>query len=274
MLSIITVSYNSASTLARTFDSVLSQNFNGEIEYIVIDGASTDDTVSLIRQYEGLFSSCGIYFSWISEPDKGIYDAMNKGITMANGELVGILNSDDFYEPDTLKRVSEAAGKSPDADIIYGMLRVMLADGRELQIYRYRYDNYLLDLSCTVQSAAQHPTCFVRKRVYDEIGCFDTSFRTSADYDFLLRAMKNGVSFLALDHVLSNFSLGGATDHVDQYDMFEQRWRAQYKNGLLTEKEYNQRKRRLRYHLYKRIKAGLVNSVFKVWSSNRNHCGG
>ena len=227
-----------------------------------MDGGSSDGTIELIQSYKGQFEKRGIQFAWISEPDEGIYDAMNKGINMSNGEIIGILNSDDFYEPNTLSHVANATTNHPDAGVIYGFLRVLLPDGRELQTYRYIYENYLLDLTRPVQSASQHPTCFVRKSVYDEIGNFDTSFCTSADYDFLLRAMKRGVSFLALDHVLSNFSLGGATYHVNQYDMFEQRWRAQYKNDLLTEKEYNKRKRRLRYSLYKRIKMGLVKTIF------------
>jgi len=177
---------------------------------------------------------------------------MNKGIARARGKIVGILNADDWYEPHTLARVAEAQQSCPEAGIIYGFLRQVI-NGGELQVYRVHYDYTLTHLGHGLESAAQHPTCFVLKAVYDRIGLFDLSYQTAADYDFLLRAMRHKVRFLALDHVLTNFALGGASAWRSNVAGFEQRWRAQHANGLLSDAEYKERRR------------GLVRYRFAEW---------
>lgn len=261
LISIITVCRNSAHTLSRTFDSVLRQAYQ-RIDYIVIDGASSDGTLDIVKSYETKFQSQGRLFRWISEPDKGIYDAMNKGIVMAQGEIIGILNSDDFHEAYTLQAIADAYIKHPEIGIFYGILRV-IRDDLEIQVYRYRYENYLLDLSSGVYSAAQHPTCFVRRDVYAQIGRFDPTFSIAADHDFLIRAMQAGVKFHALDAILSNFSLGGASDRMADYERLRQRHGIWYKNGLITEEKYRKMQSRLKYTKYKEIKQGLIKWLFK-----------
>lgn len=260
LITVITVCYNSAGTIRRAFDSILQQTYKC-IDYVVIDGSSSDGTIDILKQYEEAFDSRGIRYRWISEPDEGIYDAMNKGIAMAQGDIIGTLNSDDFYEPHTLQVIAAAFKKHPDVGIFYGLLRILRA-GKELQIYRYRYENYLLDLEMEIYSATQHPTCFVFRDVYHQIGVFDISFSVAADYDFLIRAMQSSIKFYPLDVVLSNFSWGGISVRMTENDRLKQRNAVLYKNNLLSEDEYRKRQKRLKYTKYKFIKERLVQWLF------------
>lgn len=261
LISIITVCRNSADTIPRTFDSVLQQTYQ-QVDYVVVDGASADGTLDIIKEYETKFLSSGFRFRWISGPDEGIYDAMNKGLAMAQGDIIGILNSDDFYEPNTLQLIADASITHPDAGVFYGFLRVLM-NGEEVLIYRYRYEHYLLNLSTGIYSASQHPTCFVRGDVYEQIGVFDTQFPVAADHDFLIRAMKAGVKFQPLDAILSNFSSGGAADQMSDYERLRQRYGVFYKNGLLSASEYKKRQGELRYQKYKELKRKLVRWLFR-----------
>ena len=121
-ISVITVCYNSEKTIGRTFKFILKQTLPS-FEYIVIDGASSDNTVNIIKEYAPKFAERNIEFYWISEKDKGIYDAMNKGIAMAKGDYIGIINSDDHYMPWTLEMVATEGGKHPNIDVFHGLLR-------------------------------------------------------------------------------------------------------------------------------------------------------
>lgn len=257
LITVLTVCLNSVGTIERTFQSIKIQSYPN-IEYIVIDGKSTDGTLDLIKKYENDFIAQGIRFKFRSEHDKGLYDAMNKGISLASGEIIGILNSNDFYENDTLSHVGKAALETPSADIFYGFLRVLLEDYTELLIYRYIYENYLLNLRLKVLSASQHPTCFVRKSVYDKIGCFDLSFPTAADYDFLIRAKKAGIKFQSLNTILSNFVLGGKSYQVDDFERAKQRFEILDKNGLILGKESRKMRRMVRYKYIKKFKLNLI----------------
>ncbi len=250
-ISIVTVCLNSKETIGRAVESVLAQTYP-EIEYIVIDGQSDDGTMDILNGYREEFKLRGISFSIQSDKDDGIYDAMNKGIMNCSGSIIGILNSDDYYEKTALASIAEAATKNYKADIFYGFIR-MLYEDKELVVQRYNFDCFLLDPKTGVQSAAQHPTCFVRKRLYQRIGLFDTSFRTAADYDFLLRAARNSVSFHAVDKVITSFSSGGISAQISNADRLEQRYRAQMKNGLISEAEYKKYSRKLKPSLLRKL---------------------
>src|SRR5690242_18447201 len=130
-ISIVTVCFNSAKTIADTIESVLNQDYKPH-EYILVDGASTDRTVQIIKTYEDVFRERGISYLYISEPDRGIYDAMNKGIAMATGELIGIVNSDDWYEKDALNLISSRYESTANRSktVFYGIIRLWL-DGKE-----------------------------------------------------------------------------------------------------------------------------------------------
>lgn len=195
LVSIITVVYNGAKHLEQTITSVLNQSYKN-IEYIVIDGGSTDSTVDIIKQYENKIDF------WQSERDNGIYFAMNKGISLAKGELIGILNADDYYLPNTIEKTIEA-DKLNHADIYYGDMRYISESGELLSAAKPHISKM------NEMPAIFHPTCFVRRSVYEKAGMFDTRYKISSDYDFLLRCLKQNFSFQYIPEVLTCFRIGG-----------------------------------------------------------------
>ena len=197
LVSIITVCYNSEKTIRQTMDSVLKQTYSN-IEYIVVDGASTDGTLAIIREYEQRF---GARMRYISEPDNGIYDAMNKGIGMAEGEIIGIINSDDYYELDAVEKVVSAYGKE-DCAVLYGEMRTWMDDKEE--------SVWIGSPEFIEKRMIGHPACFVTKRAYDKFGVFDTRYCSVADYDLMLRYKKcKEIRFIPIYEVLANFRSGG-----------------------------------------------------------------
>jgi len=178
-VSLITVSYNSAETITDTIESIHSQDFD-DIEYIIVDGASKDNTVEIIKSYGAKIDK------WISEPDKGIYDAMNKAINMATGEVVGILNSDDFYSATSvISQVADAFGDST-IDAVFGDL--VFVDPKNLKKVVRKYSSakwYPEKFAKGFMPA--HPTFFVRRKYYEQIGLFKTDYKIAADYELLIR---------------------------------------------------------------------------------------
>ena len=201
-LSLITVTYNSGKTLAYTIKSVLSQSFSN-IEYIIVDGASKDDTLSIIKEYEPLFQG---RMKWISEPDKGLYDAMNKGIRMATGDVVGILNSDDLFMDDKVL-ADVAAAFDEQTDAIFGNL--YFVDQEDVnQIVRVWKGSPYKSFKSGWHPA--HPTFYVRREVYEKYGGFDTSFDVSADFELMLRLIeKHGIRTKYLDRYMVKMRMGG-----------------------------------------------------------------
>jgi len=197
IFSIITVCYNAAETLERTVESVLNQGFT-YYEYIIIDGNSTDGTQEILDRYRGRIDQI------ISEPDDGIYDAMNKGISLAKGQLIGIINSDDWYQPDALETVNEAWQKSGKQTVFHGLCRYF-DDGEEGKILSYHH-------SILPRANIAHPTCFIPKSLYEEIGMYDLQYKIAADYELLLRYYLKGVTFERLDKIIANFSSGGISE--------------------------------------------------------------
>lgn len=204
LFTVITVCYNSERTIERTLQSVLNQT-EQDYEYLIIDGASTDDTLDIVRRYEPQFGGkLHIY----SEKDNGIYDAMNKGIAKASGELIGLVNSDDYYELDALENMKKAflgltsSNEAHDHVIFYGMQR-RLRNSEEIEIEFVNHRILGEGMIC-------HPTCFVSRAVYNDFGAYDTNYRSAADLDFLLR-IKNttDTKFVPVYHIISNFELGG-----------------------------------------------------------------
>lgn len=205
LFSIITVCFNSEKTIERTIKSVLEQSCQ-DYEYILVDGASSDRTLEIIRRYEPLFQG---KMRLISEPDQGIYDAMNKGIRAASGELIGIVNSDDYYEKDALQKIA-GVYNGYDYSIIYGMLRT-ISDGKEVMVYLKNHEFLEKDM-------ITHPTCFVSKKIYDKFGEYSLKYPYSADYEFMLRIKgQKEVRFTEIYSIISNFSLDGASGSVKAY---------------------------------------------------------
>jgi glycosyltransferase involved in cell wall biosynthesis len=187
-VSIVTVVRNAESTLERTVKSVLSQTHRN-IEYIVIDAASTDGTLDIIRRYEDRIAA------WISEPDKGIYDAMNKGVSMASGSAIGILNAGDAYLPDT---VAQAFGQLvPSAPmLVYGKTRIVNSSGEQIGAIGRRFDPAKVFGSV----GFMHPSLFATQLAYARNGLFDLRLRCGADSDWILRAYRRGIDFKMAEH--------------------------------------------------------------------------
>ncbi|OYY65752.1 MAG: hypothetical protein B7Y51_02560 [Burkholderiales bacterium 28-67-8] len=207
-ISIITVAFNSAATIEDTLHSVAGQS-HPDVEHIVIDGASTDNTVAVVRQHGKHLARV------VSERDQGIYDAMNKGAALATGDVIGFLNSDDWYaDPDVLARVSDQFDRG--ADLVYGDLAFVNSD-RPFKVRRVWRDR---------PHAAQdffqrgwqpaHPTTFIRNELFHDLGGFNTRWRIAADYAFLAAAMRHpGLRMAHVGRHLVNMRLGGAsTDGV------------------------------------------------------------
>lgn len=177
-ISVITPSYNQGKFIESTIKSVMDQNYDS-IEHIVVDGGSDDNTVEVLKRYPHL--------KWVSEPDEGQTDAGNKGLRMATGDLIGWINSDDLYFPNIFSKISEIFEKNPDIYIIYGDCNWIDGDGRFIKkikelpfsLHRLLFYNYIV-----------HPTIFVRKEVFEEIGYYRKDFEYSMDYEFLIRAAR------------------------------------------------------------------------------------
>lgn len=209
--SIVTVSFNSQKTIERTIESVLGQTYHN-IEYCIVDGNSKDGTVDIIKKYHSQYPDI---IKYVSEPDKGIYDAMNKGIRMATGDIIGIVNSDDWLEPNALQIVYDSlAANNFNLDSLY-------TGG--IKFHEKNKDTVLLpDMSLMKRKSKQyfmggikHPATFVPRKVYDSIGLYDIDMRISADTDFILRCYFGDVNFVVVSHVLSNMSEGGiSTNHT------------------------------------------------------------
>jgi len=181
-LSIITATYNSERTLRDTMESILSQTFQN-FEYIIVDGASKDATLDIIREYEPRFQG---KMRYVSEPDKGIYDAMNKGFAMATGDVIGILNSDDFFTSDDVLQavVDGFAGEYVDA--VYADIHYVNTDDLT-KCVRYYSSSVFRPWMMRFGMIPAHPSFYCRKAVYDQYGSFDTTYRIAADFEILLR---------------------------------------------------------------------------------------
>ena len=204
-VSIITSAYNSEGTIEDTIKSVVNQTYR-DIEYIIIDGGSTDRTPEILRQYEDEISIC------VSEPDNGIYHALNKGIRLSTGDIIGFLHADDFYENDNVIETVVSRMKEHDVDSCYGDLLYVNKKNTEKIIRFWKSCPYTEGL---FQKGwmPPHPTFFVRKEVYREYGDFNTAFKIAADYELMLRFLeKNKISTHYIPEVLIKMRTGGASN--------------------------------------------------------------
>lgn len=202
LVSIVTVAYNSEKTISKTIESVLNQTYD-KVEYWIIDGASKDNTVAVAKEYESRFAQKGYAYHIISEQDKGIYDAMNKGVIHATGELVGLINSDDWYEPNAVACAVAAYKESP-YDMFYADINLIKPDGTVI-VKHSRYDRF------PTSRHWNHPTTFATKQVYEELGAYRNE-GIHDDFDFVLRVRKAGKKITIKNIVLANFRTGGASN--------------------------------------------------------------
>ena len=209
--SIITVSLNAAKTIEHTIKSVLSQTFPA-YEYIIIDGGSTDGTRDIIERYRSHFSHV------VFEPDNGIYDAFNKGVRLASGDVIGILNADDIYTPWALEKVAEARINHPEAGVLYGDVFVLDEEKTEVS-------TNIADHTKLHNSMICHQGVFVTHETYDKFGLYDTTFKIASDRDMLLRFMGKGVVFYNVDSFLAVYRAGGVSSQSYKLEIVRIYWR-------------------------------------------------
>jgi len=202
-ISIITVAYNAQATIEQSIKSVISQAYNN-VEYIIIDGNSSDNTVSIAQKYREYISVL------ISEPDNGIYDAMNKGIALATGDIVGILNADDFFAGNHILTVVSDAFKNNNTDIVYGDLNYIKPDGtirRKWVSGEYKKGKFNFGWM------PPHPTFYCRRELFERFGNYSLDFGTAADYELMLRYLHlNHLSVFYVKQVLVQMSIGGVSN--------------------------------------------------------------
>jgi len=204
-ISIITVSYNSAVTIKDTIESILSQDHEN-IECIIIDGGSTDGTLEIVRKYSDRIS----YF--VSELDDGIYDGMNKGIQAATGDIVGILNSDDFYPNNYVISNVAKTFVNQDCDAVYGDL-VYVKENDTSKIARYWQSGEYTIKKIKNGWMLPHPTFFVKKEMYDRHGYYNTDLKSAADYEMILKLLyKKNISVFYIPMILVKMRMGGASN--------------------------------------------------------------
>ncbi len=196
-ITIITVTLNSVKTVERTIKSVLAQKYD-KLEYIIVDGGSTDGTLDVIRRYEPYLAK------WVSEPDDGISSAFNKGIRMATGDLIGIINSDDGLVPGALAAL--AAAYEPEVDVYRGDLQIWKEDTDTMTI-----EKPSLHIRYNGLNHIDHPSTFIARRAYEQYGLYDEKCRFVMDFDLLLRYQQAGAKIKYVDKALAFFTLGGVT---------------------------------------------------------------
>lgn len=226
-ISIITPVYNRYQTIERTILSIINQQCNCQIEYIVIDCCSTDSTLEIINRYAGKIDIL------ISEKDQGVYDAMNKGISLATGDIIGIINSDDWYNNGAFSAVEQTFIQYPEVSIVHSPVNNYV-DNKHLSTFiPGNLENLLFRFTVA------HPSCFVRKEVYEQIGLFDLKYSMAADYNFVLQAYTTGYKFHCVDTPLASFSLNGMTGKpINRLKLIKETWQvsskfvSQYPNNL------------------------------------------
>lgn len=210
-ISIITATYNSEKTLRDTLDSILKQTYT-DYEHIIIDGLSKDTTMEIVKEYEAKYQG---KLKYISEKDTGLYDAMNKGIQMATGDIIGLLNSDDIYANAEVLQTIAKAFQDTNCDGTYADLIFM--DGETMKKPQRIWKSPKGKIERGWHPA--HPTLYLKKQVYDKIGLFQTKYRICADYDFMLRLLKEKeINLTYINQYLVYMRTGGtSTDGLKGY---------------------------------------------------------
>ncbi len=227
LFSIITVSFNAAKCISETLESILAQGYD-DMEVIVVDGASTDGTIEIIREYEAKMHG---RLRWLSEPDKGIYDAMNKGIALAKGDFVNFLNCGDSYTYNALASVSETINLHRDAQVIYGISRYF-DDKGEIRLIRESHLRLRDRNIC-------HQSIWYKRELFDKYGVYDLRYRFMADYDMNIRLFQAGTVFLPIDAIVVNYSMSGvSSDSSNTENGQKEAMTVFYKHGMVDEAHY------------------------------------
>ena len=231
-VSIITVTYNSAQTLAMTIDSVLRQTYQ-DIEYIVKDGGSTDKTIDVIKEYEPMFHG---RMKWVSAKDKGIYDGMNKGIEMATGNIVGILNSDDFFTDNhVIEKIADAFNEKR-VDAIYGDIHFVKASNLK-KCVRYYSSRLFSPFWLRFGFMPAHPSFYVRREVLSKAGMYKTDYKIGADFEMMVRLFhRHRITYHYIPYDFVTMRTGGVStrDINSRRTLLKEDVRACRENGIRT----------------------------------------
>lgn len=232
MISIITATFNSAKTLKDTIQSVLRQT-NKDFEYLIIDGGSTDETIDIVKSYESEFSG---RLKWVSEKDQGIYDAMNKGIKMASGDVVGILNSDDYFTSDDILQTVDNAFKSHEIDAIYGDIH-FIRDGNPQKCVRYYSSRMFRPFWLRFGFMPAHPSFYCKREIFDKAGLYSLDYKIGADYEMMVRLFKrHKIKSLYVNKDFVTMRTGGASNNNgrSRLTLIEEDVKACRVNGIYT----------------------------------------
>ncbi|MEM7760148.1 MAG: glycosyltransferase family 2 protein [Cyanobacteria bacterium P01_A01_bin.40] len=230
LVTIITVVYNNDIYIAETINSVINQSYSN-IEYLIIDGGSTDDTLEIIKQYEDHIDY------WISESDRGLYDAMNKGLALATGEIIGILNSDDLYLPTTVEQVVQEYQKQQQPCVIYGSMYKFADEYQTVSLHQGDLSDRAFQ---NARILINHPTCFVHRTLYENWGGFNPEYEVGADRELMMRFHTHHATFINLRQPLAKFRLGGTTSNQSLSKIFRRELIQEYK--LLTSYQISTRR--------------------------------
>lgn len=206
-VSIITVCLNSVNTIEQTIKSVLNQTYK-DIEYIIIDGGSDDGTCSVIEKYKEQIDY------YVSEPDDGLYYAMNKGINYASGDIIGILNSDDWYEINTVELVVDTF-KKYDCDMVHGKMAIVYENNKNRIVNERKLEDLYVGMNIS------HPTVFIKRSIYNEYGGFNQNYRSASDYEMMLRLYISNINIRFVPHILTYFRLGGFSQKQERINIEE-----------------------------------------------------
>lgn len=231
-ISIITASYNRGKTIRHTVESVLRQTYP-DFEYIVVDGGSTDNSIDIVKEYQVAFKG---RLKWISERDKGIYDAMNKGIRMATGDVVGILNSDDFYTDENVLQTVADNFMNYSVDAVYGDIH-FVHDADLSKCVRYYSSRLFSPFWLRFGFMPAHPSFYCKKEVYDKVGLYRLDYKIGADYEMMVRLFKKHkivAKYIAKDFV--TMRTGGASNSNvrSRLTLIKEDVKACRDNGLYT----------------------------------------
>lgn len=238
-ISIITVTFNRAHIIRDCIEGVLKQDFK-DYEYIIVDGASKDNTVEILKEYEEKFQKVSAdskgfkpTFRWISEPDKGLYDAINKGFKMAKGEVVGIINSDDFFHRSDTFDIIANAFSDPIVEAIYGDDRVVSADDTQKEL-RVTRASYFRTWMYRIGLMPGHQTFYAKRELFEKYGYYRTDYKIAADFELMQRFMYvNGVKAKYIPETMMTFRVGGVSTQLSNKMLVNKETvRACKENGL------------------------------------------
>jgi glycosyltransferase involved in cell wall biosynthesis len=270
LISIVTPSYNLARFLPRTIDSVLSQAGDFQLEYLVIDGGSTDGTLEILRKYEGDLNSgrikpacAGLSFRWLSEKDRGQSDAINQGLRMAQGEVAAYLNADDALAPGSLQKVKDFFERHPDQKLLTGQCRIIDENGREIRKAITGYKNLLLRSpsfeNLLKENFISQPATFWRRELHRELGFLNEELHYAMDYDLWCR-------------IAAKYPISVTKDHLADF-----RWYRQSKSGGGYDAQFREEYRiALKYlrgrpwlKLIHRLNMIKITAAYRLWSAFR-----